>query len=66
MDDDDAKVLLLHIQRLALEHYPFPEGTAIDPRYAMALGLIAGTCREAIQAVQQDRKARFQLDAPSC
>lgn len=65
MDDADAKVLLLNIRRMALEHYRFPEGTVIDPRYEMALGLIAGACTEAIQAVQQNRKARFQLDAPS-
>ena len=61
-DNDDARVILLNIRRMALELYPFPEGCRVDPVYAMAFGLIAGLCTEAIQAVNQNRKASFVIE----
>ena len=61
IDNDDMRHILLSIWRMAREPYPFPEGSAIDPRYAMALGLIMGICVEAVQAVQQDRQANFVI-----
>lgn len=61
-DNDDAKRLMLEIGRLAVKDYPFPQGSTIDARYAVALGLIAGICSEAIHAVQQNRKANFVIE----
>jgi hypothetical protein len=67
LDDDDCRHMLLSIRRSLLEHYPFTEANseAIDARYAMAFGLIAGICTEAIQAIQQGRKARFVIETSS-
>jgi len=56
MDDDDAKHVLLTVRRMVLEGYPNPPvGAACDPRYAMAFGMIAGICTEALLAVAQNR-----------
>jgi hypothetical protein len=55
MDNDDAKHVLLTVRRMVLEGYPYPKGTTLDDRYALAFGLIAGMCTEAIQAVSQNR-----------
>lgn len=63
MDNKDAKHLLLQVRRMCLEPYPFKEDDDVDTRYCLALGLIAGTCTEALQAVAQDRPMR--LDPPS-
>lgn len=63
IDNFDCKQILLTIQRMAREPYPFPEGSTVDDRYAMALGLIMGICVEAVQAVQQNRQARFVIEA---
>jgi hypothetical protein len=49
---------------MVLEGHPYPPGTILDDRYAMAFGLIAGVCTEAIQAVQQNRPMRLNLAAP--
>lgn len=59
-DNKDAKHMLLAIRRMALAPYPFPEDATIDPRYCMALGLIAGISIEAVQAVMQNRQASFK------
>jgi len=61
MDDDDAKHILLNMRRTILDHYPIPEGSVVDARYAMAFGLILGICTECIQAVQQDRAMNVRL-----
>ena len=61
MDDDDAKHLLLDFRRRVLDVYPFKEGDTVDPRYAMAFGLIAGVCTEAIQAKQQGRPLSLRI-----
>jgi hypothetical protein len=63
MDNEDAKHVLLSVRRMVLAGYPFPTGSTIDPRYAMAFGLIAGICTEAIQAIQQGRKPSFVIEA---
>lgn len=63
-DNDDARVILLNIRRMALELYPFPKGSTVDARYAMAFGLIAGLCTEAVHAVNQNRQASFIIEAP--
>lgn len=60
-DNDDTKAMLLRIRRDCTEDYPWSESDpVIDSRYCMALGLIAGIITEAIQSVQQDRKANFK------
>lgn len=64
MDNEDAKHVLLSVRRMVLEGHPYPPGTILDDRYAMAFGLIAGVCTEAIQAVQQNRPMRLNLAAP--
>jgi len=61
MDDDDAKHILLNMRRTILDHYPLPENSLVDARYAMAFGLILGICTEAIQAIQQDRAMNVRL-----
>ena len=58
MDNEDAKHILLSVRRMVLDDYPFPPGSKLDDRYAMAFGLIAGVCTEAIQAIQQERPMR--------
>lgn len=63
MDNDDAKHTLLTVRRMVEKGYPYPPGSDLDPRYAMAFGLITGIVIEAIQAVQQDRKASFTVKA---
>jgi len=63
MDNDDAKHVLLNVRRAVLEGYPFPAGSTVDMRYAMAFGLIAGLCTEAVQAVQQGRKPTYVIEA---
>jgi hypothetical protein len=63
IDNFDCKQILLTIRRMALEPYPFPIDSTVDDRYAMALGLIAGICTEAVQAVQRDRQASFVIEA---
>jgi hypothetical protein len=63
VDNDDVKTMLLNVRRQVLEPYPFPEGSQVDPRYAMAIGLIAGICSEAVKAVQQGRQASFVIEA---
>jgi hypothetical protein len=59
MDNDDAKHMLLDIRRRVWGHTPFTDKDTVDPRYAMAFGLIGGMCTEAIQAVQQNRPLRL-------
>jgi len=63
VDDDDAKHVLLTVRRMVLEGYPYPDGCTLDPRYAMAFGLISGLATEAIQAVQQGRKPSYKIEA---
>jgi hypothetical protein len=60
VDDDDAKHILLNIRRMVSECYPFKDTDTIDPRYAMAFGLIVGICTEALQAKQQNRPMRIE------
>lgn len=60
--NDDVRHLLLAIQKMAREPYPFPDDTAVDSRYAMALGLIMGICVEAVNSVRQDRMAHFVIE----
>jgi hypothetical protein len=61
VDDDDAKHIFLSIRRMVTKSYPFyQEIDTIDPRYAMAFGLIFNLCTEAIQAKQQNRPMRIE------
>lgn len=61
-DDEVVRNILLAIRFLALTPYPFAEGTQTDPRYAIALGGIAGFVEEALTAVAEDRKMRLYPD----
>jgi hypothetical protein len=63
MDNDDAKHVILSVRRMVLEGYPYPAGSTLDDRYAMAFGLIAGLCTETIQAIQQNRPIRLNFAA---
>lgn len=62
MDNDDAKHVLLNVRRMVTAGYPFPKGSDVHPIYAMAFGLIAGLCTEALQAAAQGRKANFVIE----
>ena len=65
MDDDDAKHVFLSIRRMVTkDYYPFKDTDTIDPRYAMAFGMIAGICDEAILAKQQSRPMRVKPFVP--
>lgn len=59
-DNAQARHSLQLIYNICLEQYPFKDGSQLDPRYAMALGLIAGTAHEALSAVDEDRQMRVK------
>lgn len=59
-DNEDVKVLLLNIRRMAVSPYPFPPDSKVNDQYALALGLITGICTEALQSVKDRRKANFE------
>jgi len=53
-DNREARTVLSAIRDLALSLYPFPDGTQVDQRYAMALGIIAGCAYQALNAAEGD------------
>jgi len=59
MTNDEVRALLERLRSDALSPYPFPDGSEIDPRYAMALGLIGGIATDALAAVAEDRPLRI-------
>lgn len=61
-DDKDAIVQLHQIRWTALKNYPYPPGVEVDDRYALAFGIIAGICTEALDAVKEDRPPHFGID----
>jgi hypothetical protein len=59
--DDEIRDWLQRVFREASGVYPFPEGAVVDPRYAMALGLIVGVAHEALASVSEDRPMRITV-----
>ena len=60
MNNEQTRKLLRIIRRLALIGYPAEQ--PIDPRYAMALGMVAGVVDEACKAVDENRPMRVELE----
>jgi len=57
--NDDARACLQRIIDEILAFYPFPLGSKIDPRYAIAMGAVLGGAHEGLASVRDDRKVRF-------
>jgi hypothetical protein len=60
-DNVVAERLLSTIRDVAIGVYPFPEGSDVDARYAMAFALIAGVTTEALTAVHDGRPMSLKL-----
>lgn len=58
-DNPHCRWLLTSIREAATN--PYDKWDGVDNRYAFALGMIAGICTEAMQAVDEDRPVRVEL-----
>jgi hypothetical protein len=61
MTNDEARTLIERLRAEALAPYPLPSGSDVDPRFALALGLIAGTATEALAAEREGRPMQLKL-----
>lgn len=59
MTNAETKKLFYGIRGLLRQHYPLPENSDIDVRFAMTIGLIWGAIDEALEAVEQDRPLKI-------
>lgn len=59
MNNNEVRYLLEAIFASAVRPYPFPKGSEVDPRYAMALGFVAGAASEGLHAVAENRPMRL-------
>jgi hypothetical protein len=58
MTNEAAAAILRAIYTMAMSAHPVSEDPDFDARYAIVLGYIAGTAREGLDAVREDRNLR--------
>lgn len=60
MDDSDVRKLMFEAINTLMQVYPFPDGSTVDDRLALGIGMAVGYLNRALYA--QSRNLPFELE----
>jgi hypothetical protein len=61
MNNDEVRTLLRECRERLKSTYPFPEGSDVDARLAMTIGLVLGVIYEGLAAEREGRPMQINL-----
>jgi hypothetical protein len=61
MTNEEVRALLRDCRERMISAYPFPEGSDVDARLAMTLGLVLGVICEGLAAEREGRPMRIGI-----
>ena len=64
MTNDEVRALLRDCRDRLTSAYPFPEGSDVDARLAMTIGLVLGLIYEGLAAEREGRPMKIGITPP--